>query len=91
MRPIGLEESDEAVSRSEKLMLHENQEGVRMVQKNLGEFLQGRWRLNQGRQNFVKTLNYSTDVHLNVEVCLKVVSATVEVRDFAGRTDIVSP
>lgn len=62
---------------------HENREGIRMGHNNLGEFLQGRGKLDQARGEFIKSRDYCTDVQHNVEVCLKVITVSVEARDFA--------
>lgn len=61
----------------------ENREVIRMGHKNLGEFLHERGKLEQARGEFIKTRDYCTQIHHNLEIYLKVITVSVEAGEFA--------
>lgn len=63
--------------------LQDSREVIRTGHNNLGDFLHGRGKLDQARSEFIKTRDYSTHVHHNIQMCLKVITVSVEAGDFA--------
>lgn len=61
----------------------ENREVIRIGHNNLGDFLHERGKLEQARGEFIKTRDYCTHVHHNLQIYLKVITVSVEAGDFA--------
>lgn len=62
---------------------HENKEVIRTRHNELGEFFHKRGRLQQARGEYLKTRDYCMHASHNLEMCLKVITVSVEAGDYA--------
>lgn len=62
---------------------NENKEVIRTGHNDLGDFFRQRGRLQQARGEYIKTRDYCMHAAHNLEMCLKVITVSIESSDYA--------